>query len=174
VLGLATVTHISAQAQRKFDEREVKATFLFNFAQFVDFPAASFADTRAPFVIGILGSDPFGDVLDAVVKGETIKGRPLSVVRFRRTEDVAVCHILFVSASEAPRYSQVLAALQGRPILTVGDADGFTEHGGVIRFVTDRNRIRLRINVSAARAAGVTVSSGLLRIADVVGAAEAR
>jgi hypothetical protein len=161
-------------AQRKFDEREIKATFLFNFAQFVEWPAASFADAQAPLVIGVLGNDPFDDVLDAVVRGEVIKNRPLMVTRFRRLEDVAACHILFVSSSEEPRYAHIAAALQGRAILTVGDSDGFARSGGMVRFITEKNHVRLRINLAVARAVGLTISSQLLRAAELVGPGEAR
>jgi hypothetical protein len=173
VLALAVAPTL-LNAQRKFDEREVKATFLFNFAQFVEWPAASFADAQAPLVIGVLGADPFDAVLDAVVRGEVIKSRPLVVTRFRRVEDVATCHILFVSPSEAPRYARIAEALQGRAILTVGDSDGFASSGGMVRFITDKNHVRLRINISVARAVGLTISSQLLRAADVVGQGEAR
>lgn len=162
------------RAQRKFDEREIKATFLFNFAQFVEWPAASFADPHAPLVIGVLGDDPFGAVLDAVIRGEVIKNRLLAVTRFRRTEDIGVCHVLFVSASEASRYARVFEVLQGRAILTVGETDGFATSGGMIRFITEKGHVRLRINLGAARAAGLTISSQLLRAADVVGGGENR
>ena len=161
-------------AQRTFDEREIKATFLFNFAQFVEWPAASFADPRAPLVVGVLGDDPFDTVLDAVIRGEVIKNRPLVVTRFRRVEDIVVCHILFISSSEASRYSRILEVLQGRPILTVGDADGFATSGGMIRFITEKSHIRLRINLGVARDAGLTISSQLLRVAEVVGQGQKR
>jgi hypothetical protein len=162
------------RAQRTFDEREIKATFLFNFAQFVEWPAASFADPRAPLVIGVLGDDPFATVLDAVIRGEVIKSRPLVVTRFRRAEDVVACHILFVSSSETSRYPSIFEALQGRAILTVGDTDGFATSGGMIRFITEKSRIRLRINLGAARSAGLTISSQLLRAAEVVGQGRTR
>lgn len=173
VLGLVAAS-ASLRGQRKFDEREIKATFLFNFAQFVEWPAASFADPQAPLVIGVLGDDPFDAVLDAVVRGEVIKNRPLVVTRFRRVEDIATCQVLFVSPSEAPRYPRISEALQGRAILTVGDTDGFVTSGGMIRFITDKNHVRLRINLDVARAAGLTISSQLLRAAEVVGQGEIR
>jgi hypothetical protein len=171
---LSLAAPASLRAQRKFDEREIKAAFLFNFAQFVEWPAASLADPPAPLVIGVLGDDPFDSVLDAVVRGEMIKNRPLTVTRFRRVEDVAICHILFVSPSEAPHYALIFEALQRRPILTVGDTDGFATGGGMIRFITDKGHIRLRINLGAARGAGLTISSQLLRAADVIGQGEKR
>jgi hypothetical protein len=159
-------------AQRKFDEREIKATYLFNFAQFVDWPSGSFADPQAPLVIGIVDDEPLAAVLDAVVAGEQIKNRPLTVKRYRRVDDVTGCHILFISRSRASDYAPLLAPLQGRPILTVGDTDGFIGAGGLVRFLIEQNRLRLQINQTAARAAGMTISSRLLRVAEIVGARE--
>jgi hypothetical protein len=171
---LLIVSSATIRAQRKFDEREIKATFLFNFAQFVEWPAASFPDARTPLVIGVLGADPFGAVLDAVVRGEEVKSHPLSVVRYRRVEDVGNCHILFVSNSEAPRYARIADSLRGQPILTVGDTETFGAGGGIISFITEQNRVRLRINLGAAQAASLTISSQLLRAAEVVGRGENR
>jgi hypothetical protein len=164
-LAAATPLH----AQGRFDEREIKATFLFNFTQFVEWPPASFADAQAPMVIGILGDDPFGRTLDDAVAGENTGNRPLAVARFRRIEDVTTCHILFISSSQAAQYGAVIAAVRGQAILTVGDEAGFTEAGGMIRFVTENNHVRLQVNAAAVRAAGMTVSSRLLRISQIVG-----
>jgi YfiR/HmsC-like len=60
--------------------------------------------------------------------------------------------------------------LKDRSILTVSDADGFTQRGGIVRFVTQNDHVKLRINVEAAKAAGLTISSKLLRVADTVSA----
>jgi hypothetical protein len=171
---LVLVAAAPLRAQRKFDEREVKATFLFNFAQFVEWPAERFADPRAPFVIGVLGDDSFATLLAGVVSGEMIKNRPFVVTPLRAIDDLDVCHILVVGASAKAQYKSIVDALQGRAILTVGDADGFTASGGMIRFLTENRRVRLRINLGAVRNAGLTISSQLLRIAEVVGDGAAR
>jgi hypothetical protein len=149
-------------------EYQVKAVFLFNFAQFVEWPATAFAGPNAPLVIGVLGEDPFGSALDDTVRGEIINQRPLVVRRFQRIEEVDHCHILFVSRSESKRLETVVAALRGRTILTVGDTEGFALRGVMIRFITEKNRIRLRINLDAARAAALVISSQLLRPAEIV------
>ena len=162
---------VSVPAQRgAFDEREVKAVFLLNFAQFVDWPASAFASPESPVVIGVLGNDPFGRLLDEVVVGEVVKGRKLSVVRFRRVEDVKSCHVLFISPSEAPQYEHIMMTLGSQPTLTVGETANFTARG-MIRFLTESNRIRLEVNVDAAKTAGLTISSNLLRAARIVGGA---
>jgi hypothetical protein len=167
-LAASVVAGPRAQGLR-FQEVEVKAAFLFNFAQFVTWPETAFATPQAPFVIGILGDDPFGKVLDDVVSGEAVAGHRLVVARFRRIEDVESCHVLFVAALSPAEAPQLFAKLTGAPVLTVGDADAFTAGGGMIGFRTERNRIRLRVNLAAASAAHLTISSNLLRGADIVG-----
>jgi hypothetical protein len=149
-------------------EYQVKAVFLFNFAQFVDWPPAAFPDTEAPLVIGILGDDPFEGFLDQTVRGEQVRGRAFQVRRYHSVDEIKTCHILFIRKQAAGRLGEILANLRDRPILTVSDDDGFAERGGMIRFVTDRNRIRLQIHLAAAEAAHLTISSKLLRVAEVI------
>jgi hypothetical protein len=149
-------------------EYQVKAVFLFNFAQFVEWPASAFSDSGGPLVIGVLGEDPFGPYLDETVRGETAHGHPIEVRRFRRPDEIAGCHIAFVSRGEIDRLGEILAALKDRSVLTVSDAEDFATRGGMIRFLTDQNRIRLQINLEAARAADLTLSSKLLRPAQIV------
>jgi hypothetical protein len=156
------------QAPVSTPEYQLKAVFLFNFAQFVSWPEGTFADSAAPLVIGVLGADPFGSYLDETVRGEVVGGHPLEVRRFGSLEGIRECHILFVSRDEAGDLPAVLRALEGSSVLTVGDAEEFAGSGGMIRFVTDRNRIRLQINLEAARATGLTLSSKLLRPAEIV------
>ena len=158
---------LRAQATRP-SEYQIKAIFLFNFAQFVDWPAGAFPDSTAPLVIGVLGDDPFGPYLDETVRGETVRGRPFEVRRYQKIEDIRTCHILFVSPSEESRLEDILANLKHRAILTVGDGTGFAKRGGMIRFVSERSRIRMRINVAAAEAVQLTISSKLLRAAEIV------
>jgi YfiR/HmsC-like len=158
-----------AQAPAAPTEYQVKAVFLFNFSQFVDWPAGSFPDGRAPLVIGVLGKDPFGATLDEIVRGETVNGRPLEVRRYGSAEQIDdACHILFIERSQEERFDGVLAALKGRSVLTVGDFEGFARRGGIIRFVTVGNKIRLRVNLAAAQDAKLTISSKLLRPAQIV------
>ncbi|HKT61784.1 MAG TPA: YfiR family protein [Gemmatimonadales bacterium] len=149
-------------------EYQLKAVFLFNFAQFVEWPSSTFPAPDTPLVIGVLGDDPFGPYLDDAIRGESVNGRPLLVRRYRDVRDIDTCHILFVSRREQGHLEQVLDSLKGRSILTVSDADRFASLGGMIRFVTDHNRIRLRINLEAAKAANLTLSSKLLRPAQIV------
>jgi hypothetical protein len=158
---------LAAQAVRA-SEYQVKAVFLFNFAQFVDWPVEAFADSGSPVAICVLGADPFGDFLDQTVRDERVGGRALQVRRYHSVDEINACHIVFISRSEGVPPADILAGLKRRPILTVSDMDGFAERGGIIAFVTDRQRIRLKINVLAAEAAHLTISSKLLRVAEII------
>jgi hypothetical protein len=169
--AIVSAAPIRAQA---FKESDLKAVFLYHLAQFVDWPPEAFPAAETPLVIGILGADPFGKALDEVAQNEMVKNRKLIVHRFRTVDEVKLCHILFVSQSEGPRLDQVLAALKGRNILLVGDTDGFAQRGGAVRFLTEKNKIRLRINTDSVKAAGLTISSKLLRAAELVTDKEAK
>lgn len=150
-------------------EYQVKAAYLFNFGQFVEWPLQAYDSPSAPFVIGVVGDDPFGSTLDEVVAGESLGGRPLVVKRFRKAEDISACNILFIGRSEAARLDETLKALKGRSVLTVTDIAGAERRGAIIVLVNDNNRIRMRINVAAAKASNLVISSKLLRPAEVVG-----
>ncbi len=149
-------------------EYHVKAVFLFNFAQFVEWPRDAFSGPKAPLVIGVLGEDPFEGFLDRTVADEHLGGRPFQVRRYESVDEIQTCHILFISRPEADRPEAILAALKNRPILTVSDAGGFAERGGMVRFVTEQSRIRLQVNLAAVEAAHLTLSSKLLRVAEIV------
>jgi hypothetical protein len=149
-------------------EYQVKAVFLFNFAQFIAWPTNVFADAQTPLTIGVLGDDPFDSFLDETVRGEKIGEHPLVIQRYRRVEDVQGCQILFISRSEGRRTQQILAGLKDKNILTVGDIDGFIKDGGIVRFVTEENKIHFKINLEAAKSANLTISSKLLRLAEIV------
>lgn len=148
-------------------ENQLKAAFLYNFAQFVQWPTSAFTDPDAPLRICVLGRDPFGNDLDHLVSDEAANGRRIVVARPRDIRSTR-CHILFISASESARFADILADLQGQSVLTVGDSKDFVGRGGVIGFVTMERRIRLRINSEAALANHLSISSRLLRLADVV------
>jgi YfiR/HmsC-like len=152
-------------------EDQVEAVFVFNFSRFVEWPPQEFGEPGEPFTIGILGTDPFGAHLDEVVRGEQVNGHPLRIQRFRSIAEVEHCQILFIDRSESGRFATIIAALNGHKTLTVSQADGAADHGVMIQLATESNHIRLRINVDSARAAGLTISSKLLRPAVIVGTA---
>ena len=165
VVGLVLLAAGQAPAGPATLEYEVKAAFVYNFAKFVDWPAAAFSDPAAPLTVCVLGADPFGAILDETVKGEQLERHPLAVARYRDAPPPGACHLLFVSASEERRYAALLAAVDGRRTLTVGDTISFLDAGGYLAFFLDNGRVRFAVNSELAGSSGLKVSSKLLRVA---------
>ncbi len=160
----AAAAVLPARAQPLPNEYTIKAVFLYRFTGFVRWPTSAFAAPDTPFVIGILGADPFGGALAEVVKGESVQGHPIVVRQIANAEQAQACQIVFVARGAEPVLkSRKLAAL------SVGETDAFLASGGIIRFLTEHNHVRLQINLQAAQQAGLTISSRLLRVAQVIG-----
>ena len=158
---------LSAQAPES-REYQIEAAFLYNFSQFVEWPADAFPEAETPLVIGVLGDDPFGNYLVETVIGEKANGHPLTIQHYKNIEEIKICHILFINLSEANKQKETIEGLKGRSILTVSDVSGFLKQGGMIRFAKEDNKIRIRINPDAAKEANLVISSKLLRIAEIV------
>jgi len=152
-----------------FHEYEVKAAFLYNFAKFVTWSPSAFDRPDAPIVIGILGDDPFGPFLEKVIEDKVIGERSLEIRHLQSLDRIPRCHILFVSTSERRRLSEILVALRGLHVLTVSEMEPFARSGGIINFVVEENRVKFEVNVAAAEAADLKISSKLLRLAQLVG-----
>ena len=149
-------------------EYDLKAAFLFNFARFVEWPADAFATATTPITIGVLGDDPFGASLDTLVAGESVRNRPLVIRRYRSVDHIEACHVLFISASETSQLDHIAKVIGRRSILTVGETKDFTARAGIVGFELAQRRLRLRINLAAATDARLTISSKLLRQAQIV------
>jgi len=165
---LLALSVLSASAQAPVSEFKVKAVYLVKFIEFVDWPDGAFPATNSPLVIGVLGTDPFGRMLDEVAEGEMIKNRRVVVRRFHNAKEAEDANVLFIDKSESSRLRSILPSLQDRSILTVSDIEGFSDKGGVVRFIIENNKVHFRINVGAARRANLQISSKLLQLADVV------
>lgn len=168
VICTAFAPQLWAQQANQPSENLIKAAFLYSFTKFVEWPPAAFADSTDPIIIGILGEDPFGDLLDQAVEDKTSKGRKIRIERYGQIDSLDTCHILFVSSSEKENLKQVLEHLEGLSVLTVGDMKDFARLGGAIGYVMVRNRVRLEINTDATRRAGLKTSSKLLIVAKIV------
>ncbi len=156
---------LSATAQAHPIEYQAKAAFLEKFGKFVEWPDNAFADTNAPLVIGVFLKDPFQGALEAFAANDTVNGHPVEVRQIKALPDLKGCHILFIPVSEKSQERDVLGALNGLSILTVGDSDDFCDEGGMIQFIVEKGQVRFVINNEAARAAGLKISSKLLILA---------
>ena len=158
---------MSAQ-KSKPREFEVKATYLYNFARFVEWPTTAAVAKSDSFPICVLGQDPFGPALDTIVAGETIGGKAVLAKRVLKPQDAVSCRVLYISLSEETRLREVLAGLDKAAVLTVSDIPQFSQRGGMIQFVQESNKIRFEVNLASAEDAGLTLSSELLKVAVLV------
>lgn len=145
-------------------EATVKAAYLLNFAKVVEWPAGAFSPGQ-PLVIGVVGRDPIADELARALNGASANGRKLEVRRVigGDQEGMLSCHMVFVPASE--RDENVIGAVQGRPVLLVGEAENFVRRGGALGFVRDAGTLKFEANPKAASRNGLSVSAKLLRVA---------
>ena len=149
-------------------EYTVKAAFLFHFAQFVEWPAEAFADANSPLTYCTIGEDAFRGALEESVNGKSIGNRRLQVKHVKELEQIAGCQVLFIAAGEKKRHGEELAMASKRPVLTVGETDGFATEGGIIGFFREQNKIRFEINLDAAGKAQLKISAKLLSLAKTV------
>ena len=168
VLVMLALFAPSLLARQPAPEYDVKAAFVLNFARYVEWPPVR---RTPPLRMCVLQTNPFGDRLESVVGGEHWQGGEIEV---RLVPDMrraaAECHLLYVPESASERFTSGMSAIAGVPMLTVGEHPKFLEQGGMIRLFLEESRVRFSINQRAADAAGLQVSSRLLRLArDVVG-----
>jgi hypothetical protein len=165
ILSFSTLGLSHAQESKEY---QLKAAFLFNFAQFVKWPPDSFSNAGAPFYIGILGDDPFGTALEETIRGETINNHRLTVVRAQRIEDLKDCQMIFVCRSEESHVGEILSQLGSKPILTVSEVESFARNGGDIDFYLSGGKVRFEINPQSAQRCGLKISSQLLSLGTLV------
>ena len=166
LLSLGFEAH--AQDSSVSSEYLIKAGFIYNFANLVQWPSNAFTQPDSPIVIGILGEDPFGNVLDRVLAGKKVNGRIFLVKRLKSVPDLKECHIVFVSSSEMARLAETIHLVKGMPILTIGEIPGFAKRGGIINLVLEDNKVHFEVNVEAAKEADLNISSRLLALARIV------
>ena len=162
--GCATVCSQTAAPK----EYQIKAVFLYNFTHFINWPEEAFENQYAPFIIGIVGKDPFGPALADAIADERIGSHLIRIKRFNSIKEIEKCHILYIGTPDPDEIKSILSAVAKQNILTVSDSPNFIRWGGMIRFYTDQNKIRLQINNTLAKAAGLKISSKLLRVSQVL------
>jgi hypothetical protein len=144
-------------------EYNVKAAFIYSFGRYVEWPESAFAGKDAPFVIGVFGENPFGDVLDHIAKTKTIQDRRIVVRKVDSMDGLSACHILFVPRSATvEQQRQIAKSAAGKPLLLVGETQKFADFGGNVNFFLDGARVRFEINVEAIRREKMQINAKLL------------
>lgn len=163
-----TVTPLAAVPDLGVEDLpRVQAAFLRNFARYVSWPETAFRDARAPWQIGVLGRDELGDALERTLRGRTEQDRPFEVRRARSAEALRDCHIVFVGFEDPARRRAALVELRGRPILTVGDAEGFLDEGGTVELMV-RDTVQFRVSLDQARLGALRIQTKMLELSRAV------
>jgi hypothetical protein len=157
-----------SRAQSNDEEYQVKAAFLYHFAQLVDWPADALTGAGNSLFLCTLGEDPFHGVLEGTIAGKAIGSRVIRVRHLKQPEELHSCQILFLGKSQSERIPMLLEDLHNGPVLTVGETAGFLGAGGMVCFLREENKIRFAINLEAAEAARLKIGSRLLVLAQSV------
>jgi hypothetical protein len=156
----------AAEAPRTLQER-VKATFLYKFAAYVEWPDDAFPEPDSPIVIGVAGSHGVAQELETALAGRQVAGRALKLRRLGPSEPPdQCCQILFVGAgNERAHASALIARVRGLPVLTVTEAEKEHPDGSVINFQIGDNKVRFDISRDAEERNGLHLRSQLLGVA---------
>jgi hypothetical protein len=151
----------AAQSAASVSESDVKAAYLYQFSNYVEWPtppAGSGSITTC-----ILGDAGVAGALQKIARDESGAGRKVVVRQLTDAPQAPDCHILFVGRAEEPRLGAILKALEGKPTLTAADDMPFLRRGGIVAFVVQDRKIRFSVSLAAAQAAHLKISSQLLR-----------
>jgi hypothetical protein len=152
----------SGTSQREYN---VKAVSLYAFGRYVTWPDSAYESADSPVVIGVLGGNPFGDALDQIAAKKTLNGRPIAIRQLTSPDEVAACHIVFVSKTvPSDAESKVVQAASGKPVLLVGESPGFAQRGGIINFYQSGPNVRFELNPERGQASHLSLSAKLLSL----------
>ena len=159
---------LPARAQSAADEYQVKAAFLFHFAQFLAWPSSALSAGDPSLSLCIFDDEPRRQELQSTIEGKPIGARVFRVRLMSQPQEIQGCNILFLSRDEARRQAPILKSLRGMPVLTVGETSNFLSDGGTIRFRLEEGKVRFDINLGAAESSHLQISSRLLLLATSV------
>jgi hypothetical protein len=166
VVVLALVVSVAVARGDQAPEYHVKAEFLERFTRFIDWPAGG--EGHGPFLIGVIGENPFSGFLDEIAGERRIKGRLVEIRRLTDPTQVDACQVVFICASERDHLRRILSRTESKPILTIGDTAGFAAAGVLINFYMSNETVRFEMNESAIERSGLKVSARLLKLARIV------
>jgi hypothetical protein len=153
----------AAATAQETREEQVKAAFLYNFTKFIDWPDSAFPDS-SPFVVCVFADEGFRRELETILSHEQVRGRQITMAP-QPVQDIRSCHLVYFARGESERHGKLLEAAKQAPVLTVGEGRRFLEQGGLIAFLLENDRVRFAVSKRGADAAGLAVSSKLLRVA---------
>lgn len=155
----------NVEAPAQIGETRLKSIWLEKFSKFIEWPTT---DSLDYFTIAILGDGDINQYLQEIYKNRTIKNKPVRIKVIDKIDNLESCNILFVNAEQAKDLDKVLDKVRSKPILTIGDTQGFAKKGVIINFYLEQNKVRFELNISAAKSSGLDVDFRLLEAAKII------
>jgi len=163
-IGVALVTPTFVPAQ-DVTEPAVKATALYKFAIFTEWPA-DVLSPGAPFTICAVGDNAVADALTREVTGRTVGAHPVSVSRNSSPAGASRgCNVLYVGGGTAANALHSISSLATTPVLTMSDVEGFAGGGGIAQLYFEHGKLRFTINMAALKRSRLQMSAKLLQLA---------
>lgn len=160
---------ISVSAAAQPSEYLLKAAFLEKFARFTDWPKHHFDNTNEPFVISVIGKNPFQDSLEKLYAKGRIKNRAVKIRYIKKEDQIPGSHILFICKSEKKKLTRLIKFTKDYPILIISDTKGFAQEGSHINlYIRANGTLHFEINPEASRNAGLKIQVILLEIAKII------
>ncbi len=158
----------SLSAGKSDMKKRLKIFYMHHFTKYTVWDPSAYKNDKTPFIIAVLGQDPFGSLLNTMMRGKKINGRRIRILRYESVDDVDFAHILFISNSLEGDMKEILSKICSKNMLTISDADNFVKNGGMIGFVEVEDKMRFSINRSEAKAKNIRFRSKLLRLAQKI------
>jgi len=154
----ASLLQSPLHGQEAAPEYDIKAALIHNFARFTEWPEGALAGSPDELRLGILGPEAALDSMERVLKGKTVGGRRIKLIHGKAPSDFKTCQLVFIAAAEKDQTAALVEAYKGKPVLTIGESEGFAQDGGIINFYLEQNKVKFEINSDAAARAGLRVT----------------
>lgn len=150
-------------------EYRIKAAYLFNFGRYTQWPKDYWKNKETPFVIGILGTNPFGTSLDQIATHKELQGRKILIRYFKDIKEYQPCQMLYISVSvPIDKQRAIIAKLANSKVLLVGEQHAFLQEGGMVSFLLEENKVRFGVNLAPINRDNLKISSKVLKLAAIV------
>jgi hypothetical protein len=166
-IGLILMLSAPCRADGPTREQQVKAAFIYNFTQFVDWPPEAFDKDDSPLIVAMLGDDSLAGALDKAMDKKTAGSRPIVVKHFATLDDLGPCHLLFVPATQDSNLSALFDKIKGKPILAVGESDAFMPAGGTMHLFLEDGKMKFEVNSDVCDAIKLHPSAKLMSLARI-------
>lgn len=146
-------------------EYEIKAAYLYKFADYVEWPPTVAPQSDEPFTIGVLNAKDMEEALRDLTAKNSIQGRKVVIKHLNQNLSLTGIQMLFIGNEESQSLKSLLEPMQSQPVLTVTESTDALSAGSIINFIPVDERIRFEVSVTHAERNGLKISARLLSVA---------